>query len=163
MPYLIDGHNLIPKLAGFSLSAMDDEMQLIPLLQTFSRVRRQPVEVYFDRAPAGHAGARRFGTVTAHFVPVGRTADDAIRGRLARLGSGARNWRVVSSDRQVQAEAHSRHAAVLSSEEFARQLQLAAEEAQNSPQGQPAPSDREIEEWLRLFGGDNSPSQPDKK
>ena len=62
MPYLIDGHNLIPKLAGFSLSAMDDEMQLIPLLQTFSRVRRQPVEVYFDRAPAGHAGARRFGT-----------------------------------------------------------------------------------------------------
>jgi len=52
---------------------------------------------------------------------------------------------------------------VLSSEEFARQLQLAAEEAQNSPQGQPAPSDREIEEWLRLFGGDNGPSQPDKK
>jgi predicted RNA-binding protein with PIN domain len=163
MPYLIDGHNLIPKLAGFSLSAMDDEMQLIPLLQTFSRVRRQPVEVYFDRAPAGHAGVRRFGTITAHFVPSSRTADDAIRERLARLGADARNWRVVSSDRQVQAEARSRHAGVLSSEEFSRQLQLAAEEAQHSPQGQPAPSDQEIEEWLRLFGGENGPSQPDKK
>ena len=97
MPYLIDGHNLIPKLAGFSLSAMDDEMQLISLLQTFSRVRRQPVEVYFDRAPAGHAGVRRFGTITAHFVPSSRTADDAIRERLARLGADARNWRVVSA------------------------------------------------------------------
>lgn len=154
MPYLIDGHNLIPKLAGFSLSAMDDEEQLIPLLQTFSRIRRQTVEVYFDGAPAGHAGTRRYGMVTAHFVPVTRTADDAIRARLAKLGTSARNWRVVSSDHQVQAETRSRHAESISSEDFARELQRVMEEAQRSPQGPGALSDGEIKDWMRLFGED---------
>ena len=38
MPYLIDGHNLIPKVAGLSLKAVDDEMQLIELLQEFCRI-----------------------------------------------------------------------------------------------------------------------------
>jgi hypothetical protein len=50
MPYLIDGHNLIPKLIGFSLRAMDDEEQLIPLLQTFSRVRAR-LSRCFSMAP----------------------------------------------------------------------------------------------------------------
>lgn len=156
MPYLIDGHNLIPKLS-ISLRAMDDEDQLIALLQTFSRVRRQPVEVFFDKAPPGYAGQRRVGTVTAHFVRQGRTADDAIRARLEKLGVRARNYRVVSSDRQVQAETHSRHAESISSEEFARDLQRALEEAQRSPQGPNTLSDQELAEWMRLFGED-----PDK-
>lgn len=154
MPYLIDGHNLIPKLAGFSLRAMDDEEQLIPFLQTYSRVRRHPVEVYFDGAPPGHAGTRRYGTVTAHFVPVDRTADDAIRARLAKLGAGARNYRVVSSDHQVQAETRSRHAESISSEDFARELQRVMEEALRSPQGQSTLSEQEIQDWMRLFGED---------
>lgn len=158
MPYLIDGHNLIGKLTGFSLSAMDDEEQLIPLLQTYSRVRRQPVEVFFDGAPAGFSGQRRYGTLTAHFVRQGRTADDAIRARLARLGTDARNWRVVSSDRQVQAEARSRHAGTVSSEDFSRDLQDALEEDRRSPQGPAKPSEQEIDDWLRLFGGEDESS-----
>jgi predicted RNA-binding protein with PIN domain len=78
---------------------------------------------------------RRYGTLTAHFVRQGRTADDAIRDRLARLGASARKWRVVSSDRQVQAEARSHHAEAISSEEFARDLQRSLDEAQRSPEG----------------------------
>lgn len=152
MPYLVDGHNLIPKLAGFSLRAMDDEERLIPLLQTFSRVRRQPVEVFFDGAPAGYSGTRRYGTVTAHFVRQGRTADDAIRQRLAQLGTGARHYRVVSSDRQVQAEARSRHAESISSEDFARELQNAFTEAQCLPDAPAQLSEQEVDDWLRLFG-----------
>lgn len=154
VPYLIDGHNLIPKLAGFSLRAMDDEEQLIPLLQTFSRVRRQPVEVFFDGAPPGQSGMRHYGTLTVHFVRRGRTADEAIRLRLEKLGAGARNYRVVSSDRQVQAEAHSRHAGSISSEDFARELQLALDEGQNSLEGPGPLSDGEIDAWLQLFGED---------
>jgi hypothetical protein len=156
MPYLIDGHNLIPKLAGFSLSAMDDEEKLIPLLQTFSRVRRQPVEVFFDGAPPGHSGQRRYGNVTAHFVRQGRTADDAIRLRLEKLGAAAKNWIVVSSDRQVQAEARSRHAESLSSEEFARELLHVSECSQRSPDGPTKLTDQELDDWLRLFGGDSN-------
>lgn len=162
MPYLIDGHNLIPKLTGFSLSAMDDEEKLIPLLQTFSRVRRQPVEVFFDGAPPGHSGQRRYGAITAHFVRQGRTADDAIRLRLEKLGAAAKNWKVVSSDRQVQAEARSRHAESLSSEEFARELLQVSDSSQRSPDVPAKLSDQEVEDWLRLFGEDSNNRKPGK-
>ncbi len=39
--YIIDGHNLIPKLPGRSLRELDDEMALVGLLQTFGRLRRK--------------------------------------------------------------------------------------------------------------------------
>jgi uncharacterized protein len=102
MPYLIDGHNLIPKVPGLNLSDIDDEMELVELLQVFCRRKRKTAEVYFDQAPPGFSGRRRFGQVTAYFVPQGHSADDAIRQRLKHLGKAARNWAVVSSDHQVQ-------------------------------------------------------------
>ncbi len=61
MLILIDGHNLIPKIPGMSLADLDDENQLIPLLQTYCRKRRNTVEVYFDRAPVGRAGNGALG------------------------------------------------------------------------------------------------------
>ena len=67
MPYVVDGHNLIPKL-GLRLDSPDDEMELVAILQEFARLKRQQVEVYFDGAPIGHAGTRSLGTVRAHFV-----------------------------------------------------------------------------------------------
>src|SRR5215216_6377731 len=115
MPYMIDGQNLIPKL-GLRLDSPDDEMELVTILQEFYRLTRKPLEVYFDGAPAPQAGTRRLGTITAHFVRLGTTADDAIRKRLKTLGKSARNWTVISSDRQVQAEANAARAEVLSSD-----------------------------------------------
>ena len=35
MSYLIDGHNLIPKIPGLTLRQMDDENELIEILQRF--------------------------------------------------------------------------------------------------------------------------------
>src|SRR5215470_4210350 len=104
MPYLIDGHNLIPRL-GLRLDSVDDEMELISVLQEFCRLERRQVEVFFDGAPTSQAGTRKQGAVTAYFIRQGTTADDAIRDRLKKLGRSARNWTVVSSDRQVQANA----------------------------------------------------------
>src|SRR5512137_1181649 len=98
MPYLVDGHNLIPKIPGLNLQALDDEEQLIQLLQEYCRRERKQVEVFFDNAPPGGVRARTFGLVTARFVRQGSTADQAIRERLVRLGRLARNWTVVSSD-----------------------------------------------------------------
>ena len=51
MPYLIDGHNLIPKL-GLRLDSVDDEMELVAILQEFARLERSQIEVYFDGAPS---------------------------------------------------------------------------------------------------------------
>ena len=119
MPYIIDGHNLIPKLPGMHLDMVDDEMQLVELLQDFCRQRRKQVDVYFDNAPAGGLKVQKYGAVTAHFTRSGIPADEAIRARLGRLGRESRNWTVVSSDRAVQAYARSAKAQIISSEIFA--------------------------------------------
>jgi len=153
MPYLIDGHNLIPKL-GLRLDSMDDEMELVAILQEYCRLERKKVEVYFDGAPASHAGTRRLGTVTAHFVPLGTTADDAIRKRLKKMGKSAKNWTVVSSDRQVQVESHASQADVISSETFAMLLRQARDTAPKPAEDRKL-SKREVDDWLKLFEGRN--------
>ncbi len=119
---IIDGHNLIPKVPGLSLRDIDDEESLAALLQQYARAKRKQVVVFFDGAPPGQAGERAYGVVRAHYVPAGRTADDAIRQYLEALGKAARSATVVSSDRQVQANARELRARVLSSDDFAREL-----------------------------------------
>jgi predicted RNA-binding protein with PIN domain len=149
MPYLIDGHNLIPKL-GLQLDSIDDEMELIAILQEFCRLERRQVEVFFDGAPAAQAGTRKQGAVTAHFVRLGDTADNAIRNRLKKLGKSAKNWTVVSSDRQVQAESRAAHAEVVSSEAFAGMLKH-ARDASPKPDRERKLSAKEVDDWLKLF------------
>lgn len=152
MPYLIDGHNLIPKL-GLRLDSIDDEMELIAILQEFCRLERTPagrVEVFFDGAPAPQAGTRKLGAVTAHFVRLGTTADNAIRNRLKKLGKSARNWTVVSSDREVQTEARAARAEVMSSDSFAGMLKQARNSAPK-PVDDRKLSQKEVEDWLKLF------------
>lgn len=149
MPYLIDGHNLIPKL-GLRLDSLDDEMELIAILQEFCRLSRKAVEVYFDGAPAPQAGTRKLGTVTAHFVRLGSSADNAIRSRLKVMGKSAKNWTVVTSDRQVQAEARAVQAEIISSDSFATMLKNARNSTPKTKQDRPLSHD-EVEEWMRLF------------
>jgi predicted RNA-binding protein with PIN domain len=151
MPYLVDGHNLIPKV-GLRLDSFDDELELVAILQEFARLHRRQVEVYFDGAPAAQAGTRSLGTVKAHFVRAETTADDAIARRLKKLGRAAKNWTVVSSDRQVQANARAAHAEVLSSEEFARLLQETPRGGSSKPAADRKVSQSEVDEWLRIFG-----------
>lgn len=154
MPYLIDGHNLIPKL-GLRLDSMDDEQELIAILQEYARIeRKKQMEVYFDGAPPSHAGTSKQGIVTAYFVPQGMTADDAIRKRLKKMGKSARNWTVVSSDRQVQAEAKSVRASAVSSDEFAKGLRHARNSVPK-PANDRKLSQQEVDDWLKLFEGRN--------
>jgi predicted RNA-binding protein with PIN domain len=155
MPYIIDGHNLIPKVPGVSLEDVDDEERLLGMVQEFCRLQRKEAEVFFDNAPAGGMRVRSLGLVTARFVRSGLTADDAIRKRLTNLGRAARNWTVVSSDLSVQTAARAAQARALTSEAFAALMQSTINRAPESPaKSSDAPlSDREIDEWLDLFGG----------
>lgn len=150
MPFLIDGHNLIPKL-GISLRSVDDEMELVSRLQAWCRADRANVEVYFDGAPAGQTGTRKWGRVSGHFVRLGSTADAAIRARLKSLGRAARNWTVVTSDRAVQAEARAVGARVVSSDAFAAQVKASTRAPAERSENEAGMSDSEVEEWLRLF------------
>ena len=168
---VIDGHNLIPKIPGWSLGAVDDEEQLIQVLQRFSRVKRKAVQVFFDGAPVGQAGTRAYGMVTAHFVQAGKTADEAIHQYLVRLKKGAKNVTVVTSDRMVQVNARALGAGVLPSEDFARQLiDLGAEldfqaaKARSRPRKGPETSQpaagSNLDHWYDLFHID--PTQAEK-
>jgi predicted RNA-binding protein with PIN domain len=152
MPYLIDGHNLIPKI-GLSLDNPDDELELVRLLQDFARIKRQQVEVYFDGAPPGSAGTRKLGTVKAHFIPRGQTADSAIRRRLGHMGKSAKNWTVVSSDREVQTTAKIHQAAFVSSENFVKAFRAALISASAKEAEERQMSAGEMDEWLNLFNG----------
>jgi predicted RNA-binding protein with PIN domain len=151
MPILIDGHNLIPKL-GMSLSSFDDEMQLVERLNEFCRLSRKgQVEVFFDNAQPGAPEIRKTGFVTAHFVRKPLIADEAIRQRLKKLGKAAKNWSVVSSDHRVQAEAKSVGAKVITSDEFAATVIDTLRSGPPPSTKQGSMSEREVEEWLKLF------------
>ncbi|MGZ6346400.1 MAG: NYN domain-containing protein [Anaerolineales bacterium] len=150
MPYLIDGHNLIPKL-GLRLDSIDDEMELVVRLQEFSRLKRAQVEVYFDGAPGGQASLRRAGMVTAHFIRVGSSADAAIENRLIKLKRTAKNWTVVSSDGRVQRAAVAAQARAMLAEDFAREMAEVQSRRTVKPKGEPGLSPEEVEEWLTFF------------
>jgi predicted RNA-binding protein with PIN domain len=150
MPYLVDGHNLIPKL-GLRLDSLDDEAELISRLQEFCRLRRAQVEVFFDGAPPGQARTRKAGVVSVIFVKQGSSADAAIEIRLARLGKTARNWTVVSSDGRVQRAARAAHAGVLASEEFSREMSRVKGMGSNTLKNEATLAPDQVEEWLDLF------------
>jgi predicted RNA-binding protein with PIN domain len=136
-----------------SLQDIDDEIQLVQLLQEFCRTNRKKVEVYFDNAPPGSPGARNYGSVIARFVRLGVTADQAIQKKLRRLGGEARNWTVVSSDRDVQVNARTVRAKIIPAEVFAEQLiELMEGPDDTSSQEEGELSPQEVENWLQIFG-----------
>ena len=150
MQYLIDGHNLIPKVPGLSLSDPDDEEQLIEHLSAWARVSKHKVTVFFDRASPGNAGSRRFSSVTAVFVPEGKTADSAIMDALAKLKNAARNVAVVSSDRMVQVAARAVRAKIIKSEDFAASLFELKNASEATVENLSLTPD-EIAEWEKFF------------
>jgi uncharacterized protein len=153
MPYIIDGHNLIPHVPGLQLSEPDDEIRLIKLLQDFCRLSRKKATVFFDRAAIGEAKKQTYGCVVAHFVSEGFSADRAIYTQLKQLGKNARNYVVVSSDHAVQDFARVFNATFLSSSEFV----LLINRTLKKPFGKTSErtdfeiSSEEVDEWLQLF------------
>ncbi len=162
MSLLIDGHNLIPKIPGISLRDADDENKLVRLLQAYCRLRSKHLEVFFDKAPAGRAGVAQFGQVQVHYVREGMTADEAIMRRLSQLGKQSRNYKVVSSDRQVQQAARAVHAQVVSSTAFAGELQGLEADTPEVDTRSRLLSPEEVAEWEQLFRHGHPRSDEDK-
>lgn len=156
MPYLIDGHNLIPKL-GINLSAEDDERQLVDILQNFARItRKTQLEIYFDRGTYHEDQIRFPSSIKVKFVKFPKTADLAIADRLRLLGNSARNWTVVSSDHYVQREGKSCGALVISSEDFALTVKRALmDKPQIDRSEEKSLSQTEVEDWINFFKDEN--------
>ncbi len=151
MPTLIDGHNLIPCL-GLRLDDPEDEQVLARRLGEYCRIARKTgLEIYFDNAQPGSPASQSFGMVKAHFVRPPRIADEAIRQRLKKLGKAARNWTVVSSDRQVQAEARALGAAIIPSEQYALMVIETLRVGLPESSSEAGVSKSEVDYWLDQF------------
>ena len=131
MPYLIDGHNLIPKIPGLHLDQLDDEHSLFTLLDKyFKRIRKKAV-VYFDQASlSGHSNFHT-AYLHAHFVRLPSSADQAILLQLKELGGDARNYTIVTSDHWIADNARAVGDSVISSDDFARKLLTAPSKSKN--------------------------------
>ena len=155
---MVDGHNLIPKIPGLSLSDLDDEIKLIQLMQEYCRLRRVEIECYFDKAPQGHPRIQRFGQVIAKFAGPGKTADEEIKERLRRLSRRAREWTVVSSDASIQVAARAAKARIIPSDEFSREIEAALSDnaTAQKPPAEENMSEEDLEMWLKAFGADQT-------
>ena len=151
MPYLIDGHNLIPKVE-LSLGDLDVEDKLIEKLQVFCRIRKTSVEVFFDGSLPGQPTRRKYGSVHAYYVRKGITADSAIENRLLKLGRTAKNWVVISSDQRVRAAAREVHARSFSSEEFSRLMRETTLKRADDNANENTVSPEDVSMWLKEFG-----------
>jgi len=148
----IDGHNLIPKIPGFRLEDLDDEIKLLGLLSDYCRLSQTRIELFFDGAPPGFRQETHHGLIHVHHIRLDRKADDAIIAFLRSAGKNARNILVVTSDHSVQVESKALHANVMSSEQFSQEIKKVL----SSPQAikeerEKHLTDTEVEEWEKIF------------
>lgn len=156
MKYLIDGHNLIPKL-GLKLSNPEDEAFLLERLREFARLTGRSLEVFFDKGANGFAHEQKAGTIKVQFVSGRTSADEAIIHRVSKA-KRPEEIMVVSSDRHVQVQAKGFGARVMTSEKFADAMTAAflnppKRKNKNGPKtrSEPLLSDREVDYWADVF------------
>jgi predicted RNA-binding protein with PIN domain len=149
MPFLIDGHNLIPYIRGLSLTQIDDELALLEILDLYFKGERKKAVVFFDKAAHGGVQELQRGFVSAHFTRPPLNADKAIRNAVMGLGRSAANYTVVTSDHEVSDNARRLGAQVLSSAQFAQRL-ASCRKGGKSTNREPA---NDVDYWLKVFGG----------
>ena len=153
MAYLIDGHNLIAHIAGFSLADPDDEARLVMLLRGYITARRgRRAVVVFDRGVYGHPEKLDGYGISCVFARSPQDADEQLIRRMRSL-KRPRDWMLVTSDRRVARAAEERGMKVMDSREFAGRL-LTPKGVKPAEHGEKADvrlSEAEIEEWLRVF------------
>lgn len=159
MAYLIDGHNLIGQLPDLSLSDPDDEARLVQKLIGFTARTGKRVVVVFDHGLPGGKSRMSTGKVEVVFASP-RTNADAIMMERIKAVRDPGQWTVVSNDNEVLDAARQRRMRVLKSREFVPLLRNTAERQRRADRSQgDAPdvrlSSAEIDEWLKLFGGDD--------
>jgi predicted RNA-binding protein with PIN domain len=148
MPYLIDGHNLIPKIPGIQLNHLDDEQALFTLLDNYFKQIRRKAVVYFDQASLGAPSELNTAYLQAHFVRKPSSADEAMLLHLKELGGDARNYTIITSDHWVADNARSVGASVISSDDFARTLRVKSQESFKKTKRN---DEGDIDYWLDIF------------
>ena len=159
MEYYIDGHNLIPKISGISLTDDNDENELLERLQEFSRLSRRKCTVFFYKAPDNSTREKSYGTLRVINVTHHTKADEEIIARINKIGrTRAAEITVVTSDRHVQWQCRQAGAAVMESDKFASEMNslfssgtVRTIKGNRKPKIEPKLSSKEVEAWLEIF------------
>jgi predicted RNA-binding protein with PIN domain len=158
MHYLIDGHNLIAKISDINLNDPNDEVELILRLKSWAAANsKRRVTVYFDGGlPGGVEQRLSTSGIKVIFAPEGKTADSLIIKRIRKIKNPP-EYVLVTSDQQIIAAAENRRLRHLRSEVFAGKMGQEKQKRMAPPPPSPETDDpqiseREVAEWLALFG-----------
>ncbi|HSH04455.1 MAG TPA: NYN domain-containing protein [Anaerolineae bacterium] len=158
MHYLIDGHNVIGKLADVNLEDSHDEIELLLRLRSWAaQNKKRHVTLYFDGGLTGGVSK----TLSSHHMQVifasqGQTADDLMIYRIETVKDRTA-YTLVSSDQQIIKAAQKRRMKHWPSETLVKQLGLVLQPSEpekvvTSEKDDPQLSEAEVAEWLDLFG-----------
>jgi predicted RNA-binding protein with PIN domain len=154
MAYLIDGNNLLGRIAPHELREPSGRDGLVGRLLAFQRVTRARIHLVFDGnpdvTPTDVAVNPKF---TVHFPGEGQSADDIITDMIARQ-TDRRRFFVVSSDRAIREMAKKRGLEAVTSDVFARELKTAIKEGKKRRELEKrteTPTGLEIDLWDEMF------------
>ncbi len=144
MPILIDGNNLLHTLPRAARSRAEVRRQVLDQV----RNRGTQITVVFDGAPpAGTPQREALGQVT--IVYSGATSADDVIVRLLPPGKVAKNWLVVSDDRDLAERVRRGGAEVCSLGQWRRRQ--ARPQRPRRPQVERTLSANEVQEWEAYF------------
>jgi predicted RNA-binding protein with PIN domain len=153
---MIDGHNLIGQLPDISLEDPNDEALLIQKLKGFVAKTGRRCLVVFDHGLPGGLSRMSSQGVQVVFASQRSTADRVMMERIKKIPD-PREWVIVSSDRDVQETARLRRMPTMTSAEFAALMQSPPRKVEDVGEASDVRlSKAEVDEWLKLFGGDRS-------
>jgi predicted RNA-binding protein with PIN domain len=154
MAYLIDGNNLLGRIAPHELRERSGREGLVARLLAFQRVTRARIHLVFDgnpeRTPMDIEVNAKF---TIHYPGEGQSADDVIRDMIGRQAD-RRRFFVVSSDRAIRDLARKNGLESVTSDVFARELKAAIKEGKKRRElekSAAAPTDLEVDLWSEVF------------
>jgi len=156
MAYLIDGNNLLGRLAPEELRARSGRDALVVKLLAFQQVTRTRIHLVFDGNPERD---RTEVPVNPKFTILypgeGQSADDVIEDVVRRL-TDRRRFFVVSSDRRVREFAKDNGVTPVTAEVFAKELRAAVKERRKQKELEKrvdSPSPLEVDLWDEVFKG----------
>jgi predicted RNA-binding protein with PIN domain len=154
MAYLIDGNNLLGRIAPHELREPSGREGLVGRLLAFQRVTRTRIHLVFDGNPEETPSAIPINPkFTVHFPGAGGSADDVIREMIAAQAD-KRRFFVVSSDRAIRDMARKKGLTSVTSDEFARELKAAIKTGKSRRELEKradAPTDLEVDLWDQVF------------
>ena len=154
MAYLIDGNNLLGRIAPHELRERSGRDGLVVRLLAFQRVTRARIHLVFDgnpeQTPTDIPVNPKF---TIHFPGEGQSADDIIKDMMDRQ-TDRRRFFVVSSDRAIRELAKKKGLEAVTSDVFARELKTVLKEGKKLRELEKrsdAPTDLEVDLWNEVF------------